>query len=53
MLLIVFLSAAFIKSPFCGFVNHFQYMMYWGLVPVAVECSLADDTVADAGSLSS
>lgn len=26
MLLIVLLSAAFIKSPFCGFVNQFQYV---------------------------
>lgn len=34
MLLIVLLSAAFIKkSPFCGFVNQFQYMMYRSLVP--------------------
>lgn len=53
MLLIVLLSAAFIKSPFCGFVNQFQYVMYRSLVPVTMECSLPVDAIADAGPLSS
>lgn len=52
MLLIVLLSAAFIKSPFCGFVNQFQYVMSRSLVRVLWNVPPVD-AVADAGPLPS